>query len=165
MHIPLTPLSLALSIVPQAVHNELLSRIFNHLLKGQALLEQLQELNGKRVAIHITDHNQQLIFIIKRGRFYRAPAAASASWDVRISGRLEHFWQLVTRNEDPDTLFFHRQLAIEGETATGLYIKNLLDSLEYDWAAHMQAVLGAQLGGAVTRVGRKGLQLLHAGKP
>ncbi|HHO69282.1 MAG TPA: hypothetical protein ENK12_09640, partial [Gammaproteobacteria bacterium] len=52
----------------------------------------------------------------------------------------------VTRSEDPDTLFFHRRLILEGETETGLYIKNLLDALDFDWDAHFEAVLGPRLG-------------------
>ena len=84
-------------------------------------------------------------------------AAASAAIDVLVEeklperaatngkyfkGKLEDFWLLATRREDPDTLFFNRRLAIEGDTETGLYVKNMLDALEFDWEAHLQAVLG-----------------------
>jgi predicted lipid carrier protein YhbT len=59
---------------------------------------------------------------------------------------------LASRREDPDTLFFHRRLCIEGETETGLHVKNLLDALEYDWQAHFRDVFGEPLGSAVGRV-------------
>lgn len=151
MQVPLKPLSLAFRLIPQAVHNELLARLFNHLLKGQSIGEQLEELNGKRLAVDITDTRTRLVFIIKRGRLYRPTYQGNPAWDVCIHGKLEHFWQLATRSEDPDTLFFNRQLAIEGETEAGLYLKNLLDALDYDWDAHLRAVLGFRPGGLLTK--------------
>ena len=37
---------------------------------------------------------------------------------------------MLLRQEDPDTLFFHRRLSIEGDTELGLLVKNLLDRIE-----------------------------------
>jgi predicted lipid carrier protein YhbT len=36
---------------------------------------------------------------------------------------------LATRRVDPDTLFFERRLLIEGDTETGLRLKNVLDAI------------------------------------
>lgn len=149
MNAPLPPLALLLRSLPDAVHSELLARLFNHLLKGQPLAEHLCELEGKRIAIAITDTRTELMFIIRNGRLGRT---VGKGWDVRIKGKLEEFWLLATRKEDPDTLFFHRRLAIEGDTATGLHIKNLLDSLEFDWRAHVEAVAGPRLAPLLHRV-------------
>jgi len=41
---------------------------------------------------------------------------------------------LATSNEDPDSLFFSRKLSIEGNTEDGLYIKNLIDAMDFDIA-------------------------------
>ena len=41
------------------------------------------------------------------------------------------FLQLVARQEDPDTLFFNRELLIEGDTELGLVVKNMLDAVEW----------------------------------
>lgn len=153
---PLPPLALLLRALPNSVHNELLSRLFNHLLQGQYLAEQLGELEGKRLAVAISDTRTALCFVIRNGKFARA---SSEQWDVRIKGRLEEFWLLATRAEDPDTLFFNRRLAIEGDTATGLHIKNLLDSLEFDWRTHVEAVAGARLAPLLMRaVEKSGLE-------
>ena len=76
---------------------------------------------------------------VTNGRLARHNGAAS---DVTIRGALEEFWRLATRTEDPDTLFFSRRLSIEGDTETGLHVKNLLDALDYDIEAHVRAVLG-----------------------
>jgi len=52
--------------------------------------------------------------------------------DVCIRGDLKSFVLLAAQKEDPDTLFFQRDLVIEGDTDLGLEVKNLLDSLELD---------------------------------
>jgi predicted lipid carrier protein YhbT len=49
-----------------------------------------------------------------------------------MSGGLHAFLLMLARREDPDTLFFQRLLAIEGDTALGLEIKNFLDRLEWE---------------------------------
>ena len=59
------------------------------------------------------------------------------------SKKLEFFWafyQLLQRQEDPDTLFFNRRLSIEGDTELGLMVKNTLDALDPD-ILHPRAVL------------------------
>ena len=50
--------------------------------------------------------------------------------DVCIRGKLRSFILLAAKKEDPDTLFFQRQLVIEGDTDLGLAVKNLLDTIE-----------------------------------
>ncbi len=162
---PMRPLSLFLKTIPDAVHSEVLGRLFNHLLKGQWMAEQLVDLEDKRVCIGIRDTGTQLMFRIRGGRFLRQGGpAVPGNWDVRISGNLEDFWLLATRAEDPDTLFFGRRLAIEGDTETGLYLKNLLDALDFDWDAHLHAVLGPRLAPVVQRlIQRSGIdRRLHA---
>ena len=49
-----------------------------------------------------------------------------------IRGRLNAFIRLLARREDPDTLFFQRDLIIEGNTEVGLEMKNLMDNLNLD---------------------------------
>ncbi len=148
MRLQLLPLSLLLKSLPSALHSELLSRLFNHLLQGQYVADQLHDLDGKRLAIGISDAGTELIFVVNNGRLARAPGK---EWDVRIKGRLEEFWLLATRSEDPDTLFFARRLNIEGETETGLYVKNLLDGMDFDWRLHVHAVAGPRLAPFILR--------------
>jgi len=49
--------------------------------------------------------------------------------DVTIRASLADYAALALRREDPDTLFFTRRLAIEGDTELGLALKNALDAL------------------------------------
>lgn len=144
-----TPPIWPLRFIPDVVHTVVLAGVFSHLLRGQPLAARLRELDGKTVCIHVNDVPCRLQFLILDGRLYPAPANEA---DVHIDGSLHAFWLLATRQEDPDTLFFSRRLSIEGETETGLHIKNLLDSLEYDWGAHFTAVLGQPLAAALSRV-------------
>jgi predicted lipid carrier protein YhbT len=147
MQAPIKPLSLLLRGLPDSVHSELLSRLFNHLLRGQYMVDQLHDLDGKRLAIRIKDTRNELLFRIQGNQIKRQPKTSTPqSWDVRISGNLNDFWQLASRSEDPDTLFFHRRLAIEGETEAGLYLKNLLDGMDFDLQLHLEAVLGKRVG-------------------
>jgi len=152
MQPPLKPLSLLLRSLPGPIHSELLSRLFNHLLQGQTMREQLDDLEGKRLVIRITDAGRELGFLIRGRRLVRNHAG---SWDVRISGKLESFWLLASRAEDPDTLFFNRTLALEGETEAGLYLKNMLDSLEFDSQAHLEAVFGPRIGGIMGKMAQR----------
>lgn len=55
-------------------------------------------------------------------------ACGNARPDVTISATANDFLALALRREDPDTLFFSRRLAIEGDTEIGLLLKNTLDA-------------------------------------
>lgn len=145
MLLPVSPvafLRLLLRWLPDALHVELCARAFNHGLRGQRLGARLEALEGKSVCLHVTDADCFLHLRIVGGRLH--PAGSSQA-DVTIRGGTEDFLALATGREDPDTLFFHRRLAIEGDTETGLSVKNLLDAFEYDWEAHFRDVLGPEL--------------------
>lgn len=137
------PLRLALRLAPEALLASLIAALATHLLRGQLLQERLAQLAGKRVSLLMTDPACELRFRIGgRGLASGWDSRAGPGWDVRIRGSFDDFWLMATRAEDPDTLFFNRRLAIEGDTETGLALKNLLDALEYDWRAHVAAVAG-----------------------
>jgi predicted lipid carrier protein YhbT len=155
MKAPLKPLSILLRSLPDSVHSELLSRLFNHLLRGQYMAEQLHDLNGKRLAIRITDTRTELLFRIQGNQMKRQAKTGPQSWDVRISGKLHDFWQLASGREDPDTLFFNRTLSLEGETEAGLYLKNLLDAMDFELQLHLDAVLGKRVGNSVGQALRR----------
>ena len=61
--------------------------------------------------------------------------------DLQISGTAYAFLQLATREEDTDTLFFRRHLNTSGDTELGLYVKNLLDSMDLE-TMPLQPALG-----------------------
>lgn len=52
--------------------------------------------------------------------------------DVIFRANANDLVLIAARKEDPDTLFFQRRLMVEGDTELGLYVKNLMDSIELD---------------------------------
>lgn len=126
-------------VVPVSIQAAILTRVINHLLEGQSLKTRLQEIDGKSVSVHVLDIPWLMHFHINNGQV-RATTDSPAT-DVTISGKLQGFLQLISGQQDPDTLFFQRKLNVEGDTETGVHIKNLLDALEYDWDAHFDSVL------------------------
>lgn len=52
--------------------------------------------------------------------------------DVSFIGNANDLIMIATRRQDPDTLFFQRRLIVEGDTELGLYVKNLMDSIELE---------------------------------
>ena len=128
-----------LRIVPAPFQAAMLTMMINHLLAGQLLRDRLCELDGKSVSVHVLDIPWLMHFHIRREQVWAAPDLTAT--DVTISGELQGFLHLLGGREDPDTLFFQRKLNMEGDTETGVYVKNLLDALEYDWDAHFDSVL------------------------
>ncbi|MBI2970044.1 MAG: SCP2 sterol-binding domain-containing protein [Gammaproteobacteria bacterium] len=144
-------LGLPLRLVPAPLRAGAASVVINHLLRGQGLVDRLRSLDGKCVSVRLTDVPCTNYFRFQEGRLHAARPGAE---DVAISGSLRSFFRLAAGLEDPDTLFFRRELCIEGDTATAVYIKNVLDSLEYDWDAHFDAVLPPALARRAKRIRR-----------
>ena len=151
--LPLTALRRFLRAVPDSVHAELISRLANHLLRGQALCRRLAPIEGRRLSLAITDTGNVWRFRVRAGRLWPQPADEPS--DVCIQGELADFLLLATRGEDPDTLFFARRLSLEGDTEIGLFVKNQLDALEFDWEAHVSAVAGPRAAKTLQSVLRR----------
>lgn len=88
----------------------------------------LDPLIGKRFAIRVLDAGLCLRFAYSARGF--RPLFDNAKPDLTISARSRDFIALMTREEDPDTLFFSRRLLMEGDTDLGLLVKNTLDGIE-----------------------------------
>lgn len=129
----------------EALQAELFSGLINHLIRHQAFTAGLAGLEGKRLWLCITDIALCLKLRIVGRRLM--PEPESSGWDIRIQGSARSLWRLAGRAEDPDTLFFNRELTLEGDTEAALYLKNLLDAAEFDLQAHLQGLLGPRLAG------------------
>jgi predicted lipid carrier protein YhbT len=98
-----------------------------------ALAKQLQPdvtgmLLGKKLRLCVTDAQWAFDFEWKSGRFVACQNPGAA--DLTISASAYDFVLLARRQEDPDTLFFSRRLAMEGDTELGLLVKNTIDAIE-----------------------------------
>jgi O2-independent ubiquinone biosynthesis accessory factor UbiT len=112
--LPATPPSLAFSLAA----NQLLWPAMKEL--------DWHPLSGRRYAIRVTDIGLSLRFTVTPRGF--SPDSGAA--ELTISASTRDFLLLLSRREDPDTLFFSRRLVSEGDTALGLTVKNLLDALD-----------------------------------
>jgi predicted lipid carrier protein YhbT len=90
--------------------------------------EPLEPLIGKRFAIRVIDAGLTLRFAYGSRGF--RPIFDAAKPDLTISAKSRDFIALLTREEDPDTLFFGRRLLTEGDTDLGLLVKNTLDGID-----------------------------------
>lgn len=121
--------------------------VLEHLLK-QLLLESIADgdlefLSRKTLKISIADIGIGWRLSYPNGQLTIQPLNGSA--DATITGNAKSFILLASRQEDPDTLFFRRELSIEGDTELGLEVKNLLDSVELDT---LPPILQTTLSGA-----------------
>ena len=88
----------------------------------------LATLEGKTLRIVVRDAGAVVAFRVARGHF--EPLRSDHAVDVTFTADAADFLRLATRRADPDTLFFDRRLLIEGDTETGLQLKNMLDAAE-----------------------------------
>jgi len=98
-------------------------------------IEALAELEGKTFSVTVRDTGGIALFTY-RNSLFRPCFTQPSAVDLSFSANLAAYLQLLARQEDPDTLFFNRELEITGDTELGLLVKNLLDSLEIppsDW--------------------------------
>ena len=107
------------------------SALANRLLWPALKTLDWQPLVGRRYAIRVKDLGLSLRFTVTQRGF--APDRFSpdrGAPDLTISATARDFLLLLSRREDPDTLFFCRRLVSEGDTELGLTVKNLLDALD-----------------------------------
>jgi len=117
--------------LPQWPHSLALATALNAAAKVGLLPEDsLAQLEGRSFVVEVVDAGGQACFTYRRGLFrplFRLPDAPDLSFRANLSA----FLQLLARHEDPDTLFFNRDLSITGDTELGLLVKNMLDAVEW----------------------------------
>lgn len=92
--------------------------------------DSLAAFEGRSFLIEVLDGGSRAAFTYRDGLF-RPLFAPLKSPDLALRANLSAFLQLMARQEDPDTLFFNRELSIEGDTELGLVVKNMLDAIEW----------------------------------
>ncbi|MCC7413249.1 MAG: SCP2 sterol-binding domain-containing protein [Gammaproteobacteria bacterium] len=124
----------------------------NHLLRGQSVADRFAELDGRVIALAVIDEGRTATLRV-RGR--RVEAAAGAVPAVTIAGTLAALCRLALHREDPDALFFRRELSMSGDTSTGVHVKNLIAAFDFDWDTHWRASLPPLLAAGVIGGGRR----------
>ncbi|OGS97109.1 MAG: hypothetical protein A3K04_09725 [Gallionellales bacterium RBG_16_56_9] len=138
------PVSAVLSLLPRYPHSLIFTRVINLALKGKLHGEVWQPLHGKQVCIRVRDAGIAFHFTLGTKGLIARHAVSQP--DLTISAGAQDFFLLALRKEDPDTLFFSRRLAMEGDTELGLLVKNTLDAMELP-PLDLRALLPARLLG------------------
>ena len=117
--------------LPQWPHTLTLITGLNAAVKMKLLpVDDLSVLEGRSFFVEVLDTGGKAHFTYRAGLF-RPLFSAAPTPDLSFRANLSAFMQLLARQEDPDTLFFKRELSVEGDTELGLYVKNMLDAVEW----------------------------------
>lgn len=117
--------------LPQWPHAMVLVTGLNAALKMGLLPEDsLEALDERLFRVRVNDTGGEACFTYQGGLF-RPVFRPQREPDLAFSANLSAYLQLMARQEDPDTLFFNRELSIEGDTELGLVVKNMLDAVEW----------------------------------
>ncbi len=132
--VELTPLALhkLSKHTPTFILKPILQTLLNQLFKQQIKAGDLDFIKNKWVRISVTDMDFSVD--ISMAKDTSKPQLAidfqSRKPDLIFSSHSDYLLLLALNKIDPDTLFFQRKLGIQGDTELGLYIKNLLASLD-----------------------------------
>ena len=116
-----------LKLIPQILQNKLIDKILNTLFLESLQEDELDFLEGKALKISVPDIDYFLVLTNVQQRLF---VATHMTPDVTLSANFNDLMLMISREQDPDTLFFQRRLCIEGNTALGLGIKNWLDGID-----------------------------------
>lgn len=122
-------LPLPLTLTPWPLQRLLLEQACQHALATQLAQGDLDFLQGKWLNVEITDAHWHASVTVENQRI---KVSRQQQANGSIAGDTLAFLKLVTRHEDPDSLFFHRQISIKGDTALCLNVKNVLDQLDHE---------------------------------
>lgn len=117
--------------LPQWPHALALVAGLNAALKMKLLPEdELTALEDKLFRVRVLDTGGEASYTY-RGGLFRPVFRPEREPDLAFAANLSAYLQLLARQEDPDTLFFNRELEITGDTELGLIVKNMLDAIEW----------------------------------
>lgn len=122
------PVAALLARLPAYPGSVLFATALNATLAAKLPADVAAMLCGRKLSLQVRDARLRFDFTWTGNRFaaLRRPETA----DLTISASGPDFLRMARRQEDPDTLFFSRRLALEGDTELGLVVKNTLDALE-----------------------------------
>jgi len=116
--------------LPGGVQRSSLETALTRLFQRPLAAHELDFLDGRVLCVEISDLGWRWPLTVAGGTLCCLPRHAAATTTIRGPARV--FAALAMRRSDPDTLFFQRELTIEGDCELGLAGKNFLDSLEWE---------------------------------
>lgn len=132
--------------LPAGLIGSLVQPVLNKTFASALADGQLDELAARELAIVIDDLDFTLGFRLRNGKLQAGSPQIPAT---TIRGPLAAYLWLASGACDADSLFFNRQLLMEGDTDLGLIVKNVIDATGLDT---LPAALRAALKTAVKLV-------------
>ena len=117
-----------LRYLPSAPLEVVIARVTSRLLAESLADGALEGLTGGALVVRMSDPEVELRFTLAGARV--CPASSGDEPRVIVRAALEDLVLVLAQRTDPDTLFFQRRLRLEGDTALGLEVKNLLDAID-----------------------------------
>lgn len=117
-----------LAAIPRPLKATAIAGMLNKVFAESLAEGELDFLSQRTVNVVVSDAVTRFSLTLHTGRFVVGDAVTKA--DLEIEGTMHTFLLLVSRTEDPDTLFFNRLLKTSGDTELGLYVKNFLAGIE-----------------------------------
>ena len=145
MRIPTVPRTFGklFAALPQYPHSVMMSVLSTLFLRDPFAPGDAERIRGKVVCIDVRDAGIRIKMRIGRDGYL--PCDDRTAPDVTVSAGAREFLLLALRKEDPDTLFFDRQLCVEGDTELGLIVKNALDRVDPPFPARLLDLLRSHL--------------------
>ncbi len=132
----LTLLPSPFTLVPSTVSNKAIVAVFNQIFKQAIHDGDLDFLTNNWVKIEISDIDLSFTLGLKHNKLISGNN--QTHHDLLICAKSCDFLSMVTKQKDPDTLFFQRKIKMQGSTELGLYVKNFLDGFDVEshWFSH-----------------------------
>lgn len=121
--------------LPQSIQQRMMGNLLHQVLKESIVEGDLDCLNGNWLEVHVTDAGISWYFTLQGTQLVvqkDQPLMLSDNNSSRIAGKSDDLLRLLSRQQDPDTLFFQRRLELSGNTELGLEIRNVLDAIDMD---------------------------------
>lgn len=113
---------------PPALSQQAIQLVLNQFFQPELKQGQLNFLTNRAILVQVQDLDLQ--FSVQKTGPRLKVNLPPVPGEVTFRGITSGLFLLVTQREDPDTLFFRRDLAVTGDTNLGLELKNLLDTIE-----------------------------------
>lgn len=124
------PVAGVLALLPAAPGSVAFASGLNLLLAPHMPADVGEALRHRHLRVQVRDARIAFDFCWTGQAFALCADEAGQQPDLTIAATAADFWALARREQDPDTLFFARRLAMQGDTELGLMVKNLIDSIE-----------------------------------
>lgn len=121
--------------LPQPMQQQLVGGLLQQVLAEAIEDGDLQCLEGNWLEVHVTDANSSWYFTLLQDKLRvqtKLPLNFTTAINSRIAGSATDLLRMLSRQQDPDTLFFQRRLELSGDTELGLEVRNVLDAVDTD---------------------------------